>query len=81
MYKGTFLDTGLPGLTLTTCGLPYAVVTKHPLHMCEEEVSNELRPALDSALSFTQDAGRVVVTDWFTLEKSPMQVVELLQAR
>ncbi|MFJ7913004.1 DEAD/DEAH box helicase [Kitasatospora sp. NPDC096204] len=81
MYKGTFLDTDLPGLTFTARGLPYAVVAKHPLHMCEEElVSSELRPALDAALSFTQDAGRVVVADWFTLEKSPMQVIELLQA-
>ncbi|MYX14706.1 DEAD/DEAH box helicase [Streptomyces sp. SID8374] len=81
MLKGTLLNGGLPGLAFASGGgLRHAVVAKHPLHMCEmDAVSTDLQPALDAALEYTQDAGRIVVADWFTLEKSPMQIIEQLQ--
>ncbi|MFD5085166.1 DEAD/DEAH box helicase [Kitasatospora sp. NPDC058406] len=81
MFRGTLLDGDLPGMVFESRGLRHAVIAKHPLHMCEAElVSGDLQPALEAALSFTQDANRIVVADWFTLEKSPMQIIEQLQA-
>ncbi|MFF4453230.1 DEAD/DEAH box helicase [Streptomyces goshikiensis] len=82
MLKGTSLNGELPGLVFTPSGgLRHAVVAKHPLHMCEKDaVSTDLQPALDAALEYTQDAGRIVVADWFTLEKSPMQIIEQLKS-
>ncbi|MFJ8210661.1 DEAD/DEAH box helicase [Streptomyces sp. NPDC096033] len=81
MLKGTFLDGHLPGLVFTHGGLRHAVVAKHPLHMCEKgRVSADLQPALDAAVEHTQDVGQIIVADWFTLEKSPMQIIEQLQA-
>lgn len=82
MLKGTLLKGELPGLVFTSGrGLRHAVVAKHPLHMCEKDaVSTDLQPALDAALEYTQDAGRIVVADWFTLEKSPMQIIEQLKS-
>lgn len=80
LYKGSLMDSDLPGLTFSVNGRPYAVVAKHPLHACEQDlVSANLQPAVDTALQHTQDAGRIVVADWFTLEKSPMQIIERLR--
>ncbi|GHG50389.1 DEAD/DEAH box helicase [Streptomyces griseocarneus] len=80
LCKGTLLDGDLPGLVFTSRSGPHAVVAKHPLHMCEQDlVSADLQPALDAALEHTQDAGRIIVADWFTLEKSPIQIIEQLQ--
>ncbi|MGW0771663.1 DEAD/DEAH box helicase [Streptomyces sp. NPDC002676] len=80
MLKGSLLNGDLPGLVFTRGNLRHAVVAKHPLHMCEKDsVSTDLQPALAAALEYTQDAGRIVVADWFTLEKGPMQIVEQLQ--
>ncbi|MFF3863690.1 DEAD/DEAH box helicase [Streptomyces sp. NPDC002209] len=81
MLKDTLLDSDLPTLVFSSGGLRHAVVAKHPLHMCEENrISADLQPALDAALEHTQDAGRIIVADWFTLEKSPMQIIEQLRA-
>ncbi|MET8297590.1 DEAD/DEAH box helicase [Streptomyces sp. NPDC005180] len=81
MLKGTYLDGHLPALGFTSGGLRHAVVAKHPLHMCEVgRLSPDLQPALDAALAYTQDANRIIVADWFTLEKSPMQIIEQIQA-
>ncbi|NEB86106.1 DEAD/DEAH box helicase [Streptomyces anulatus] len=80
MYKGTRLSGDLPGLVFTSHGVRRAVVAKHPLHMCEADlVSADLQPALDAALEYTQDASRIIVADWFTLEKSPIQIIEQLR--
>jgi hypothetical protein len=80
LYNGSLMDGDLPGLTFTAKGRPYAVVAKHPLHACEQDLVNtDLQPALDTALQHTQDAGRIVVADWFTLEKSPMHIIERLR--
>ncbi|MFC4517269.1 DUF1998 domain-containing protein [Streptomyces ehimensis] len=79
--NGTLLGGDLPGLALTSRSGPHAVVAKHPLHMCEQGlVSGDLQPALDAALEHTQDASRIIVADWFTLEKSPIQILDQLQA-
>ncbi|MFF0033330.1 DEAD/DEAH box helicase [Streptomyces avermitilis] len=81
LYNGNLLDKGLPGLAITAKGIRFAVVAKHPLHMCEEAlVSPDLQPALDAALAYTQDPGRIIVADWFTLEKSPLQIAEHISA-
>jgi ATP-dependent helicase YprA (DUF1998 family) len=80
LYKGDYLDADMPGLTFNVRGRPHAVVAKHPLHACEQDlVSADLQSSLDAALKHTQDAGRVIVADWFTLERSPMQIIERLR--
>ncbi|WP_216591068.1 hypothetical protein [Streptomyces brasiliscabiei] len=80
LHKGDYLDADMPGLTFNVRGRPHAVVAKHPLHACEQDlVSADLQSSLDAALKHTQDAGRVIVADWFTLEKSPIQIIERLR--
>ncbi|MDI1458719.1 DEAD/DEAH box helicase [Streptomyces sp. ATE26] len=80
LYKGSYLNEDMPGLTFSIRGRRHAVVAKHPLQACEQDlVSADLQPTLDAALNYTQDAGRLIVADWFTLEKSPMQIIERLQ--
>ncbi|OKJ52583.1 DEAD/DEAH box helicase [Streptomyces sp. CB02261] len=83
LFKGDYPYEDTPLLTFSTQSgrRRHAVVAKHPLQACEADLlSADLQPALDTALAYTQDAGRVVVADWFTLEKSPMQVIERLRA-
>ncbi|MGW4694495.1 DEAD/DEAH box helicase [Kitasatospora cineracea] len=82
MFHGQLLDYRTNVLALTVRGRHAAVVVKHPLQACEQDlVSPELQPALDAALAHTQDAGHIIISDWFTLEKSPMQVIDRLTAR
>ncbi|MEU3774087.1 hypothetical protein AB0F11_12925 [Streptomyces sp. NPDC032472] len=81
MYKGDLLNGDLPAMVFTTrMGDRRAVVAKHPLHACERGLaSTDLRPALEAALQYTQDAAKIVVADWFTLEKSPIQIIQELK--
>lgn len=79
IFGGNFLDGHLPGLALTVRNRPWAVVTKHPLQTCEQDlVCPDLQPTLDAAMAHTGNSGRIIVADWFTLEKSPMQLIDRL---
>lgn len=64
-------------LGITRKSQQWAVVVKHPLEACEQELAApRLQPGLDSALKYTGDSSRVIVTDWFTLDKSPLKIIE-----
>jgi hypothetical protein len=82
LLKGTLIDAGaVPALTFTAKGSPWALIVKHPLAACDLDlVSPELSDTLDAALAHTRNAKRIIVADWFTLEKSPMQVLDRLNA-
>ncbi|KAA9375499.1 DEAD/DEAH box helicase [Microbispora cellulosiformans] len=82
LYGGTFLlaDAGVIGVK--TGRAPYAIVVRHPLEACEENLSSpRLESALDAALAHTDDPSRVVVTDWFTVERSPLLIIQELTRR
>ncbi|MEV6527218.1 DEAD/DEAH box helicase [Longispora sp. NPDC051575] len=66
--------------TASLKGKTYAIVAKHPLESCDlMAASPRLVPVLESALSLAGDSARVVVADWFTLNKSPMRVMEVIR--
>ncbi|MEV7012928.1 hypothetical protein [Streptosporangium sp. NPDC051022] len=44
-------------------------------------MSPRLEPALDAALAHAGDPSRVVVTDWFTVERSPLLIVQQVSSR
>ena len=69
-----------PSLHLTYHRKPWVVIAKHPLEACEGNlVSPRLLPVLDAARQHTQNAARVLVADWFTLEKSPVHILDCLE--
>ncbi|MFC5821826.1 DEAD/DEAH box helicase [Nonomuraea harbinensis] len=77
LYDGTFIlpDAGVIGMKARR--IPYAVVSRHPLEACEEGLSSpRLKVALDVALAYAGDPSRVVVTDWFTAERSPLLIIQ-----
>ena len=68
-------------LQLTYRREPWVVIAKHPLEACEGRlVSPRLDTALNAARAHTQNASRVLVADWFTLEKSPVRILDCLEA-
>lgn len=82
LLDGERLDAQSPAFTCKIKGRRAAVVVKHPLEACEQElVSPRLHAALDAAHAYTGDATRVIVTDWLTLDKSPLAVIERLTQR
>ncbi|MFC7642658.1 helicase-related protein [Streptosporangium lutulentum] len=82
LYDGDFLlpDAGVIGVKVRRT--PYAIVARHPLEACEESfVSPRLQPALDAALAHAGDPSRVIITDWFTAERSPLLIVQQVAPR
>ncbi|SDF99541.1 hypothetical protein SAMN05421505_10140 [Sinosporangium album] len=77
LYGGSFLMPGEGVIGVRRQGRPFAVVARHPLEACEEGlVSPRLRGVLDAALAHAGDPSRVIVTDWFTAERSPLLIVQ-----
>ncbi|MET8046563.1 DEAD/DEAH box helicase [Streptosporangium sp. NPDC005286] len=82
LYDGTFLlpDMGVMGMKARRA--PYAIVVRHPLEACEEDLTSpRLKTALEAALTHAGDPSRVIVTDWFTAERSPLLVVQQVNSR
>ncbi|WP_214105065.1 DEAD/DEAH box helicase [Acrocarpospora catenulata] len=82
LFEGEFLqpDAGVLGVQVRR--KPYAVVVRHPLEACEVSLTSpRLRSALDAAAEYAGDPSRVIVSDWFTAERSPLLIVEQLTAR
>ncbi|MER6405032.1 DEAD/DEAH box helicase [Streptomyces viridosporus] len=82
IYKktGEMVQAPLPMLCLSRSRKQWAVIAKHPLESSERGLeSPRLRDTFDVALQRTGDASRVVVADWFTLERSPVPVLDCFQ--
>ncbi|GLY86463.1 hypothetical protein Airi02_043920 [Actinoallomurus iriomotensis] len=82
IYKktGETVQAPLPTLYLVHNKKPWAVIAKHPLEASEGGLeSPRLLEALDDARQHTEDASRVVVADWFVLEKSPVPILDCFQ--
>ncbi|MEU0519189.1 DUF1998 domain-containing protein [Streptosporangium sp. NPDC006007] len=82
LYDGAFLLPDAAVIGVRVRRTPYAIVARHPLEACEESlVSPRLGPALDAALAHAGDPSRIIVTDWFTAERSPLLIVQQVTPR
>ncbi|GII34146.1 DEAD/DEAH box helicase [Planotetraspora mira] len=79
IYEGTLLAADTTVVGVKARGQRCAVVVKHPLEACEQDlVSPRLTSAIAAAMNYTGDASRIVTSDWFTLEKSPLVIIDQL---
>ncbi|MEU9887614.1 DUF1998 domain-containing protein [Sphaerisporangium sp. NPDC051011] len=82
LYDGTVLPADAAVIGIRARRVPYAVVARHPLEACDSSlVSSRLASALDAAVAHAGEPSRVIVTDWFTAERSPLLVVQQVGRR